>query len=553
MKNRTALWAVLLSVSMLSSACGNTAAAQGTSAGSAAQTVSADSAAAGSTAAQKTEQQAENAAEVTAAAAEATSVIFNGTEAKINGSGAEFSDGVLKIASGGSYSLSGSLEGHVLVETGKEDEVRLFLNGVQITSGGAYAIASVKGALLTVTTMPGTTNVLTVTGAETEAEDGQELTEEQEADAALYVKNDLVLDGDGALCISSSVKAVHSKDTLTVNSGEYEIRSADDAFNGKDAVTVNGGSFSIAIADTSEGKGITSKGDVLLNDGAMEIEACSEGIEGLTVAVNGGSWNITSEDDGINAREKYEGDDEREKEMLSQQNNEKVRMIFNGGTVTVNSKGDGLDSNGSIEMNGGAVYVSGSANNGNAAVDMNGEALVNGGILLAAGAQGMTEPLSDSSAQNIITVYYEAQIPEGTEVTVVSAGGAELVSWTVPKAFDMLQISAEGIRDGDEITVKTGNEEKKITVAGINTYEGTRTGGFGGHGGRGGFGGQRPEGFDGQRPEGFGGRGMRGERPEGFEGMDGQRPDGMTPPEGMTPPDGVTPPEEADKNSAAAQ
>ena len=137
----------------------------------------------------------------------------------------------------------------------------------------------------------------------------------------------------------------------------------------------------------------------------------------------------------------------------------------------------------------------------------------------------MTEPLSDSSAQNIITVYYEAQLPAGTVVTAISPGGAELVSWTVPKAFDMLQISAEGIRDGDEITVKTGNEEKKITVAGINTYEGTRTGGFGGHGGRGGFGGQRPEGFDGQRPEGF----------------DGQRPEGMTPPEG------------ADKNSAAAQ
>ena len=283
MKNRTALWAVLLSVSLLSSACGTAAAAQGTSTDSAAvQTAAAGSSAAAASAAQKTEAQlTESAAETASAAANATTVIFNGTEAKINGSGAEFSNGVLKIASGGSYTLSGTLEGQVLVETGKEDEVRLFLNGVQITSGGAYAIASVKGALLTVTMMPGTTNTLTVTGAETEAQDGQELTEEQEADAAVYVKNDLVLNGEGTLEIDSSLKGVHAKDTLTVESGEYMIRSADDAFNGKDAVTVNGGSFSIAIADTSEGKGITSKGDVLLNDGAMEIEACSEGIEGL--------------------------------------------------------------------------------------------------------------------------------------------------------------------------------------------------------------------------------------------------------------------------------
>ena len=50
--------------------------------------------------------------------------------------------------------------------------------------------------------------------------------------------------------------------------------------------------------------------------------------------------------------------------------------------------------------------------------------------------------------------------------------------------------------------------------------------------------------------EGFGGRGMRGERPEGFEGMGGQRPEGT---EGQGRPEGMTPPEEAEKNSAAAQ
>ena len=76
----------------------------------------------------------------------------------------------------------------------------------------------------------------------------------------------------------------------------------------------------------------------------------------------------------------------------------------------------------------------------------------------------------------------------------------------------MLQISAEGIRDGDEITVKAGNEEKKITVNGINTYEGTRTGGFGGHGGRGGFGGG-PGGMHG-RP----GMGMPGQSGENGSG-----------------------------------
>ena len=169
-----------------------------------------------------------------------------------------------------------------------------------------------------------------------------------------------------------------------------------------------------------------------------------------------------------------------------------------GKSVTVKTMMGILDSNGSIEMNGGEVYVSGAADQGNAAVDMNGEALVNGGIFLAAGMQGMAAPLSDSSAQNIVTVYYETQMEAGTEITVTAADGTECVSWTAPKAFNMLQVSAPGLKTGDQITIKAADDEKKITLSDVNTYEGTAAGGrggFGGPGGRGGFhgGGQRPQ------------------------------------------------------------
>lgn len=565
-KKRAALAALLLSMSIVT-ACGSQAGGAGTAAGAttagatatggstsagatdaasadtgantaggAAATGGAESASGDTTAAGTAAGTTAAAATTTAAAASsgaqaagqaipipsgATTVIFDSTGAKINGTGAEFADGILKITQGGDYAVSGTLNGHILIETDKEKEVRLYLNGVEIVSDAPYAIASVKGKSLTVTLAEGTSNTLKVTGTENDVTipEGTEATEEQKADAAVYVKNDLILNGTGTLTVESAGKAFHAKDTLTADGGTYAISSADDAVNGKDTVTLNAGTFRVTITDTSEGKGITSQGDVFLNGGEMTVEACSEGIEGLTVAVNGGFWDITSEDDGINAREKYEGDDEQEKERLSQQNNEKVKMVFNGGTVIVNSKGDGLDSNGSIEMNGGEVYVSGAADRGNAAVDMNGEALVNGGIFLAAGMQGMAEPLSDSSAQNIVTVYYETQMEAGTEITVTAADGTECVSWTAPKAFNMLQVSAPGLKTGDQITIKAADDEKKITLSDVNTYEGTAAGG---RGGRGGFGGR-------------GGRGGQGGFPGGQGGFPG---DGQQPPEGMMPPEG---------------
>ena len=565
-KKQAALAALLLSMSIVT-ACGSqpgaaTAGAATTTGAATATAAAAISDAGTTTAGGATTDDGANTAGGAAGQAipipsGATTIIFDGSGEKINGTGAEFSDGVLKITQGGDYAVSGTLNGHILIETDKEKEVRLYLNGVEIVSDAPYAIASVKGKSLTVTLAEGTSNALKVTGTEDDVTipEGTEATEEQEADAAVYVKNDLILNGTGTLAVESAGKAFHAKDTLTADGGTYVLSSADDAVNGKDAVTLNAGTFRVTITDTSEGKGITSQGDVFLNGGEMTVEASSEGIEGLTVAVNGGFWDITSEDDGINAREKYEGDDAQEKERLSQQNNEKVKMVFNGGTVIVNSKGDGLDSNGSIEMNGGEVYVSGAADRGNAAVDMNGEALVNGGTFLAAGMQGMAVPLSDSSAQNIVTVYYETQMEAGTEITVTAADGTECAAWTAPKAFNMLQVSAPGPKTGDQITIKAADDEKKITLSDVNTYEGTAAGGMGGRGGfrgRGGRGGQGgfpgegqqppegmmpPEGFDGQNipegQEGFRGRGPRGGGQGGFP-EDGQMPqEGMMPQEGF--------------------
>jgi len=584
-KSKTTIAAILLAVSMMTACAGGQSAVTAIQE-SASRTAGTEAAAAASSAETSAEIKAETSAAAASAEAagtgipaDAVTVKLTGTGAEISGAGAEFEDGTLKITKGGTYVLSGRLDGQILLETDKKEEVTLYLNGVEIASEGAYAIASVKGKAVAVILADGTENTLTAKGI---ADEDNARTEEEEADAAIYVKNDLTMDGTGSLSITSAGKGIHAKDNLVLADGVIDITSADDAFNGKDSITADGGAFTVTVTDTEEGKAMTSRGAVTLNGGTMTVAASNEGIEGLTVTVNGGFWDVTAADDGVNAREKAETtetaettestetvestetagstetigtaetaqteettgaadgmnqgnpsedapenmpqdggfdgrggfdgmppqggfggrdgfdghggfggqggfggmtEEEMAAERLKMQYNEKCQIVVNGGTLIVNSQGDGLDSNGDIHINGGEVYVSSAEDSGNTALDWNGTGYVDGGILIAAGMPGMAEAVSDESGQNILTVCYENQIAAGTEISVKDPEGKVIMGWTVPKAFQSLQLSASGLETDKTYTVTAGETENSVTITGTNTYEGER-----GFGGRGGFG-----------------------------------------------------------------
>ncbi len=493
-KRGLALTAVLLSLALLTASCGGSGAEN-----------------AGGSAAVTEEASAEKCGEDSGAdkASDAVQIQLDGTEAEIDGEGASLSDGILTISSAGTYTLSGTFEGQVLIDPGEDSEVTLILDGVNITTDGTYAVCAVDGKKLTVTLADGSENTLNVSGVNTE-EDAE--TEEEKADAAVYAKNDLVLTGDGALTVSAAGKAFHTKDTLLVESGTWTITSADDAFNGKDSVEVEDGTFDVTITDTETGKGITSRGDVTLNGGTFTLHASNEGVEGLTVTVNGGTWSLAADDDGINGREKAEDSDSAEdsagsaaesgtgdtaggaaaesgagdsaggrmgarndeaSEREKMEYNEKVLVTINGGLVTIDAGGDGIDSNGDILLNGGEVYVSGSVRSMDSALDPNGTTTVNGGTLLASGMQGMMEGISDSSGQAVLTVYCDTSLAAGTLVSVTDDSGTEVVSWTVPKECNVLQISSAAFEDGKTFTVKTGENSEEVQISGTSTTLGT--------------------------------------------------------------------------------
>ncbi|MET1138571.1 dockerin type 1, partial [Bacillus subtilis] len=86
--------------------------------------------------------------------------------------------------------------------------------------------------------------------------------------------------------------------------------------------------------------------------------------------------------------------------------------------VTTCVHGEGLDSNGSINMTGGTVIVNGPTNSGNGALDYDGTFEISGGYLVAAGSSGMAQGTSDASTQNTIVMTFPATQKAGTLVHV---------------------------------------------------------------------------------------------------------------------------------------
>ena len=252
----------------------------------------------------------------------ATLIALDGESAEITGNGAAVSPGLITITSAGTYVLSGSFNGQLLIDADKKDLIHLILNGVSIECDYSAAIYGSQSKKIVITLAENTVNSLS---------DGisyvYENAEDDEPNAALFSKDDITLNGDGTLLVSGNyADGIRSKDMLLIISGSYEINAASDGIQGKDAVyiaegsyiinagndaikssnstdsekgfvTIDGGSFEITCGDDA----IHAETALTINNGKFQINACYEGLEGMTVEINDGGIYIVSEDDGINA------------------------------------------------------------------------------------------------------------------------------------------------------------------------------------------------------------------------------------------------------------
>lgn len=452
-----------------------------------------------------------------------TLITVESGEIKVSGANSKavsISGSTVTITDAGTYRLSGELEeGQISVEAGDKDDVRLVFDNFSITNSETAPVSVVTSGNFFIELSEGSENLV---------EDKREAVAQNDSDtssdvpdAAIYSKSDLYITGSGSITVKGGYcDGIHGKDALVISEDvKLDITASEHGINGKDSLEIQDGSITI----TSGEDGLHSKGDVIISDGTMEIHAeddgihaetaliidggtvdvaeSYEGLEGLSVTINGGTVSVRASDDGVNAAG---GSDESDDIFAV---TEGAAITINGGNVYVAAAGDGLDSNGNVVVNGGEIYIDGPEIGANASLDYNGTGTITGGTFALTGASGMLQSFSEDSTQIQLVVYYTEQQAAGTRITVTdSEGNVIYENAESTQAFEAFLLSSPELKQGETYTVKTGDQEETVTVDGNIATIGERAGGMMG---------------------GFRGRGMRGQQENGEQGEMGTPPEGM--------------------------
>lgn len=254
---------------------------------------------------------------------------------------------------------------------------------------------------------------------------------------------------------------------IVIIDGIFNIDSTDDAIHANSGnVLIEGGTYTISTYDD----GITSDVLTKITGGSINITTCYEGIEGAYVEITGGTIDLVSIDDGINAA----SDDNRITEHI----------IISGGEITVNSSGDGLDSNGSILISGGRVIVYGPTGGGDAGMDADRGIVVTGGILLVTSTLGMVETPASNSTQYVVSYAHQSTITVGSTISLCDKDGNVLIAVTLTKNCQSIIISSPDIKKGETYYIYGGTTQiTSFTVSSIITSIGSSGSSFPGGGG----------------------------------------------------------------------
>jgi hypothetical protein len=240
--------------------------------------------------------------------------------------------------------------------------------------------------------------------------------------------------------------------------------------------------------------GIHADAKVIIEGGSIIINESYEGIEGLSIQISGGSTTLTATDDGLNAaggnstsgNGAFGGDDWNGGGMMND-GGTNGSIVISGGNVSITAGGDGVDSNGSVEITGGYTVVQGPSSGDTSVLDYNGTAVISGGTFIGTGGAGMAENFS-SASQGLIAVSTGNQ-SAGSSVTLKDASGNVIAEVTPALDYAVVYISTEDMAQGETYTLTAGTYSESITLSDImySTLGGGMGGSFGGGGPRGGM------------------------------------------------------------------
>lgn len=266
---------------------------------------------------------------------------------------------------------------------------------------------------------------------------------------------------------SVSSKGIKSISELTISGGELSIDSSDDSIHSNSNVKITNGILNFSTGDD----GIHADGNVSVSGGTLKILNSYEGIEGQSIDILNGDITVKSSDDGLNAAGGTDNSGTQggmRDDPFSVDENSYIKI--SGGELKIDADGDGIDSNGNLEVTGGTIYVSGPSSSNNGALDYNGTATITGGTIIAVGASGMAQNFGSNSTQCSILCEFPKQITG--EVVLKDKTGNVIVNYSPSKSYNSVLISCADIKTGETYTVSAGDQTTIVEMTNIIYGEG---------------------------------------------------------------------------------
>lgn len=431
------------------------------------------------------------------ASTEETNEDFEGAAIKVkSGSTVTFcGEGTLNINGNAKNGIKGAAESDQIYNGGKFN-ISAVNNGIaadnSITiNGGDFTINSDNDGIKSVpdaddtvstgsVTINGGTFNINADGDGIQAEDELKITNGSFTIKTLGGYNDSSFDSDTMSCkgLKASGDREDIENDLIITGGSFDLNTADDAIHSDENAQITGGTFNIYTgedgvhADTQLDLGISGG---LSRDPEINIFSSYEGLESGTVNMYSGKYWIVASDDGINSaggssngtdpgmgggntfnpggRPGGQGGSGMPGSQGGTQTAGNYSLNISGGAVYVNALGDGLDSNGALNMTGGNITEFSQATGGdNSPLDCDGTMTLSGATVFAAGTNPMNENPSTSTSQS----YYKqtSSLSAGTVVNVKN-GNTVIYSDKLLRNINYLLYSEPNV-SSSSVSVSTG-------------------------------------------------------------------------------------------------
>lgn len=317
---------------------------------------------------------------------ECTDITLSESTASCSDSSVTVADGSVTITKAGTYKLSGTFTGQIIVNAGDSDKVQLVLDNASITKEGSAALYIINADKVFVTTVKGTENTLSSTGEFASSDD------ETNVDGAIFSKADITFNGSGTLNVKCESKhGIVTKDDLKITGGTYNITSASQGLSGKDSVRIAGGNITVTSGTDgihSENTDDTEKGYVYISGGTLNITSGKDCIDASgTVDIKDGTFTLKA---GGGSSEKTTGDSTESYKGIKADG----VLTISGGTFDIDTLDDAIHSNADVTVSGGTLGIS----TGDDGVHSDNNTVVSGGEINIAkcyeGLEGQTVTVS---------------------------------------------------------------------------------------------------------------------------------------------------------------